>query len=363
MNSSNRCLKTPRYPNFVVLKFVRLIEEKPRKVNNMKTEGTLILTRRDVAELLSIEECIAAVENAFKMHGEGKTQPPGILGVHAVDGGFHIKAGIMNLDRPYFVAKANANFPQNRKAGLPTIQGIIVVCDATNGRLLAVMDSIEITIIRTGAATAVAAKYLARSDAKTATICGCGNQGRISLRALLKVRSIEKVFAYDVDSNQAEQFAQDLSHECGIDIFAVEDLADAARQSDIVITCTTSKKYFLTCEDISKGAFIAAVGADSEEKQELEPALLKESKIVADILEQSATIGDLHHALLEGLVTREDVHAELGEIIAGKKKGRTSEDEIIVFDSTGMALQDVAAAVIVYEKALQSKKGMTLDFA
>lgn len=329
----------------------------------MKTNGTLILTRQDVVELLSIEECIAAVENAFKMHGEGKTQPPGILGVHAEEGGFHIKAGIMNLDRPYFVAKANANFPQNPKVGLPTIQGIIIVCDATNGRLLAVMDSIEITIIRTGAATGVAAKYLARADAKTATICGCGNQGRISLLALLKVRTLEKVFAYDVDSNQALKFAQDLSKEFGIDITAVEDLASAARQSDIVVTCTPSKKYFLKREDISKGAFIAAVGADSEEKQELEPALLKENKIVADILEQCATIGELHHALEEGVVTREYVHAELSEVIAGKKHGRTSEDEIIIFDSTGMALQDVAAAVIVYEKALQSEKGMRLDFA
>lgn len=329
----------------------------------MKTNGTLILTRQDVVELLSIEECIAAVENAFKMHGEGKTQPPGILGVHAEEGGFHIKAGIMNLDRPYFVAKANANFPQNPKVGLPTIQGIIIVCDATNGRLLAVMDSIEITIIRTGAATAVAAKYLARADAKTAAICGCGNQGRISLRALLKVRMLEKVFAYDVDSNQALKFAQDLSKEFGIDITAVEDITSAARQSDIVVTCTPSKKYFLTREDISKGAFIAAVGADSEEKQELEPALLKENKIVADILEQCATIGELHHALEEGLVTREDVHAELGEVIAGRKQGRTLEDEIIIFDSTGMALQDVASAAIVYEKAVQSGKGMRLDFA
>ena len=118
------------------------------------TEGTLLLTGRDVAALLTIEECMTAVELAFKMYGEGKTSPPGILGVHARDGGFHIKAGLLDLDRSYFAAKCNANFPENSKRfGLPTIQGIVVLCDAENGYPLAVMDSIELTIQRTGAAT------------------------------------------------------------------------------------------------------------------------------------------------------------------------------------------------------------------
>jgi alanine dehydrogenase len=154
----------------------------------VKPEGTVLLTREDVASLLTLEECAAGVEHAFKLYGEGKTQRPGILGVHARDGGFHIKAGILELERPYFAAKVNGNFPQNMKQfALPLIQGVIVLCDAENGYPLALMGSIEITIQRTGAATAVAAKYLARSDSKIATICGCGNQGRISLRAISKV--------------------------------------------------------------------------------------------------------------------------------------------------------------------------------
>lgn len=328
----------------------------------MKSEGTLLLTRRNVAELLGIEECIVAVERAFGLYGEGKTQPPGILGVHAADGGFHIKAGIMNLERSYFVAKTNANFPNNRKIGLPTIQGIIVVCDAVNGKLLALMDSIEITIIRTGAATAVAAKYLARENAKTALICGCGSQGRISLEAIMKVRKLEKIYAYDIDAAQAQHFAQNLSGEFEIEITAVDDLAKAARASDICVTCTTARKYFLRREHLSPGTFVASVGADSEEKQELEPAILSESKIVADILEQSATIGELHHALKDGCVSRDDVHAELGEIVAGNKSGRTNEDEIIVFDSTGMALQDVVSAAIVYERALEAGLETRINF-
>ena len=111
----------------------------------MKTESTLLLTRKDVAALLNIEDCISAVERAFKLYGEGKTAPPGILSAHAAEGGFHIKAGLMDLDRSYFVAKANANFPNNKKLGLPTIQGVIIVCDGQNGQVLALMDSIEIS--------------------------------------------------------------------------------------------------------------------------------------------------------------------------------------------------------------------------
>src|SRR5215467_12206202 len=123
----------------------------------MKAEGTLLIKRHEVASLLGIEECMAAVEEAFKLYAEGKAAPPGVLGVHVQDGGFHIKAGVLNLGRTYFAAKTNANFPQNaRRFGLPLIQGTIVLCDAENGYPLALMDSMEITIIRTGAATGVA---------------------------------------------------------------------------------------------------------------------------------------------------------------------------------------------------------------
>src|SRR5882724_8593209 len=174
----------------------------------MKPQGTMLLTRKDVASLLTIEECIAAIDRVFKLHGQGKTVPPGLHGVHAADGGFHIKAGLLDLDRSYFAAKINANFPENpKRLGLPTIQGLVMLCDGEHGSPLAVMDSIEITIQRTGAATAVAAKYLAKSDSKTVTICGCGNQGTVSVQALGKVYSLEKVFAYDVNLARAQTFA------------------------------------------------------------------------------------------------------------------------------------------------------------
>jgi ornithine cyclodeaminase/alanine dehydrogenase len=225
------------------------------------------------------------------------------------------------------------------------------------------MDSIEITIQRTGAATAIAAKYLARPDSKTATICGCGNQGRISLRALTKVLPIERVWAYDSDHAQAQRFVSELAGELGIVIETVSDLETSIRQSDICVSCTPSKRAFIQRHFVAPGTFIAAVGADSSEKQELEPVLLSHGKIVVDILEQCAAIGEVHHALAAGLITREDVYAELGEVIAGIKPGRTSSDEVIIFDSTGMALQDVVTAAAVYEKAVDSGAGTLKHFA
>lgn len=330
----------------------------------MRREGTLLLTGREVAALLTIEECMAAVEHAFNLHGQCKTSAPGILGVHARDGGFHIKAGFLELNHSYFAAKVNANFPHNPKRfGLPMIQGVVALCDGENGYPLALMDSIEITIQRTGAATGLAAKYLARSNSKTATICGCGNQGRISLRALTKVLPIQKAWAYDLDQENAQEFASELSRELRIDVEPVTDLETAVRQSDVCVTCTPSNRHFLEEDFVAPGTFIAAVGADNPEKQELEPALLRRSKVVVDMLEQCATIGELHHALDAGAITRDDVYGELGQVIAGIKPGRTSRDEIIVFDSTGMALQDVVTAAAVYEKAINGQTGTRIDFA
>jgi ornithine cyclodeaminase/alanine dehydrogenase len=223
------------------------------------------------------------------------------------------------------------------------------------------MDSSEITGQRTAAATAVAAKYLARPESKTLTICGCGIQGRASLGALVRLFSLEQVFAYDVDSTRAEKFANDLSAELAIAIKAVDQLQDATLQSDICVTCTPSRQFYLRREHIAPGTFVAAVGADNEDKQELDPTLLGESKVVADLVEQCAIIGELHHALDQNVMTKNQVHAELGQIVAGTKPGRTSKDEVIVFDSTGMALQDVVTSALVYKKAKQQGAGQTIE--
>jgi len=225
-----------------------------------------------------------------------------------------------------------------------------------------VMDSIEITILRTGAATAVAARHLARPNSRTVTICGCGNQGRAQLRALRTVLPLQQVYAFDLSRDQADEFARELSQEMGIAVEVVQDLAAAVGKSDVCVTCTPAKKHFLEKDYVAAGTFVAAVGADNEEKQEVDPELMASSKVVADILEQCAEIGDLHHAFSAGLMQRGDVHAELGELVAGKKPGRTSADEVTVFDSTGTALQDVAAAAMVYERASEAGRGTWFQF-
>jgi alanine dehydrogenase len=289
----------------------------------MRPHELLILAPHEVQSLLRLDECIGAVEHAFRAHGDGKAIPPAVLSTHTPAGGFHVKAGLLELDRSYFAAKVNGNFPENSaRFGLPTIQGVIVLCDAGNGTPLAVMDSRDITSLRTAAATAVAAKFLARRDSRTVTICSCGNQGRVQLKALSRVCHIETVFAYDRDGEQALRFAHDLKSDLQVSVTPMANLAAAVRQSDICVTCTPSRQPLLGPDDVRQGTFIAAVGADNPNKQELDPALMAKSKIVCDVLEQCAVMGDLHHALEAGAVTRASIHAELGEVVAGKARPR-----------------------------------------
>jgi alanine dehydrogenase len=322
----------------------------------------LLLTRKDVAQLLSLDECIEAVEHAFGIQHSSKTI---VAGLSVSSGGFHIKAATLEFDRPYFAAKINGNFPLNRmRQGLPTIQGTIALCDAVNGYPLALMDSIEITSLRTGAASAVAAKHLARSNSRIVTILGCGTQGRVQLRALARVRKPEFVYVFDIDPKRAEHMAAEMKQELGIEIQAIRGPIEAGvRASDICITCTPSKQALVRKEWVQPGTFLAAVGADSEDKQEIDPQLMASSKVVVDVLDQCAAIGDLHHAIAQGLMMGSDVHGELGAVVAKRIAGRESQDEIIVFDSTGSALEDVAAAVRVYRKAISENRGLLVDLS
>lgn len=319
-----------------------------------RATATRLLNKAEVGRVLTPELCIAAVEDGFRQHALGDVPEPGILGMHEGAGSFHVKAGFLRVEgRLYFAAKLNANFPANPSRGLPTIQGAVLLSDAENGFPLAIMDSTSITALRTAAATAVAAKHLARRRCGTVLICGCGGQARAQLEALLCVRKPQRVWAYDADRERAVRFAN-LFREM---VVVAPDLSDAARSSDIIVTCTTASQYFLTKEMARPGAFIAAVGADSPNKQEIEPRLMAEAKVVTDLTEQARRIGDLHHAIAQRALSVEDVHAQLGEVIAGLKAGRATEEETIVFDSTGTGLQDVAAAIAAYRGAMAQNVG------
>jgi alanine dehydrogenase len=323
-----------------------------------RSPSTLILSRGDVLELLTLRDCIDAVEHAFRLHADGRSLGPGVLAVPAGQGGFHIKAAGLVGERSYFAAKTNANFPENpRRLGLPAIQGMVVLADAGTGRPLAVIESGSVTALRTGAATAVAAKFLARRNARTATIVGCGIQGEMQLAAIAAVLPLQHVRVLDRDHERAETLAARAGARLGLRVEAGKDLRTALNGSDVCVTCTPARRAFVMAADVAPGTFIAAVGADAEGKQEIEPSLVASATLVVDVLEQCARIGELQHALASGLLTPERVHAELADVVVGQRPGRTRDDEITLFDSSGTALQDVAAAVAVYEKACALGRG------
>lgn len=326
---------------------------------------TRLLTRSDVERLLDLRACIDAVERAFRMAGEGRPLPSAILGLAAPGGGMHVKAALATEQdgHGWFAAKVNLNFPGNPdERGLPTIQGVVVLADAQSGSPLAVMDSIALTVLRTAAASAVAARHLARRDARTVAIVGCGAQARAQLAAMRIVRPVERASAFDANAGKADAFARAASAELGFPVRASATLGDATRDADIVVTCTTARRAFLGGGDLSRGTFVAAVGADSESKQEIEPALMATSAVVTDSTAQCAAIGDLHHAIDARVMTAADVRAELGDVVADPSRGRRTADEIVVFDSTGVAFQDVVAAALVHERAERENVGRMISF-
>jgi alanine dehydrogenase len=280
---------------------------------SLRPNDTLLLTGHDVAALMTFDDYVAAVEAAFRLYAEDQVPAPGVLHLGAQDGAFHIKAASLLLQHSYVAVKVNGNFahsPQRFK--LPTIQGVIVLCDGDTGAPLALMDSIEITLQRTGAATALAARHLARSDSTVATICGCGAQGQIQLAALKHVLPLERAYAYDRDPAVARTFAAAMTARLGIPVTPIATVREATIQSDAIVTCSTARQPYLRRADVAPGTFVAAVGADNPDKQELDSQLLVGNTIVVDLREQCAVSGELYHAIRQGLIGPADVYAELG---------------------------------------------------
>jgi alanine dehydrogenase len=213
------------------------------------------------------------------------------------------------------------------------------------------LDSIEITLRRTAAATALAASYLARQDSETLAICGCGEQAMAQAEAIAAVLSIRRGFAWDIDPSKSVRFADAVGKRLGFGVTAVTELAAATLEADVIVTCTTAQTPFLTRQHVSPGSFIAAVGADSPSKNEIAPSLMASSKVVVDVLDQGLDMGDLRHAVAAGTMSAANVHCDLGDLAMGRAAGRTSPAEIFIFDSTGTALQDVASALLAYERA------------
>jgi ornithine cyclodeaminase/alanine dehydrogenase-like protein (mu-crystallin family) len=321
----------------------------------------LLLSRSDVARLMDYPAYVEAVEAGFRAAASGQALAPPAAAFAVPDGSYHAKAAaLLAGDPPVMAIKLNANYPGNpARNGLPTVQGVIYLADATDGRPLALMDSIEITINRTGAATTLATRHLARRNARVATICGAGVQGRIQARAVAAAATLDTIHVWDIRRDAADTLARALTQELRIDARPSADLS-VTRESDIIVTATSSKAAFLTAELVRPGTFIAAVGADNPDKSEIAPSLYARAQAVVDSLEQCAEIGDLHHALEAKAITPAHVHATLAELVAGHKPGRCDDRAITLFDSTGMGLQDVAAAAALYRRALESGAGHRL---
>src|SRR5262245_58673145 len=247
----------------------------------------LLLSRADVARLMDFPAYVEAVEAGFRAAESGAALAPPAAGFAVPNGSFHAKsAALLGANDGLVAINLNANFPGNPAAnGLPTVQGVIYLADARDGRPLALMDSIEITISRTGAATTLATRHLARPDACIATICGAGVQGRIQLRALAATLELARVHVWDIRPDAAKALATAMSKELGLDVCAAADLS-IVRDSDVVVTCTSAGKPFLTPDLVRPGTFIAAVGADNADKSEIDPALYAASVAVVDSLEQ-----------------------------------------------------------------------------
>ena len=320
---------------------------------------TLVITGRDVAGLMDMPAWIRAAEAAFRALGEGEARAPPPMTIDGVGGAFHAKGAVMFGRRPLAALKLNGNFPGNPAAnGLPTIQGALLLCDAADGQLLAILDSIALTLWRTAAASALAARLLAGPDSASVLICGCGAQGRAQLAALRAVLPLTRCFAWDRDPRTALRFAE--THSGTIAVEPVAGLDRVAPGVDIIACCTTATAPYLMRDHVRPGAFVAAVGADSPHKSEVDPALMAAARVVADVRSQAEAMGDLRHAIAAGTMAAADVHAELAELVVGRAPGRTSDDQIFIFDSTGTAVQDVAAAAEILRRAEERGTGARL---
>jgi ornithine cyclodeaminase/alanine dehydrogenase-like protein (mu-crystallin family) len=257
----------------------------------------IILSRQDLRAAMRFGDYVEAVADGFRLLAEGRCVSPVPTQIDVAHGAFHLKPASLPRGPGYVAVKINGNFPDNRaRNSLPTIQGAVLLADASNGRPLALLDSAEITMQRTGAET-------------------------------------------------------------GLVVEAVAALREATRGSDAIVTCTPAHVPFLGLDDVPAGGFVAAVGADNPAKSEIMPELMARAIVVVDVLDQALVMGDLHHAVAAGAMRAQDVHAELGQVIAGTRAGRRDDDAIIVFDSSGTGIPDAAAAAVAYEVARQRGLG------
>ncbi|MFC4123197.1 ornithine cyclodeaminase family protein [Nonomuraea zeae] len=306
----------------------------------------LALTQSEVERLLPAPAYIDLIEQAFAAYARGETLPSRLAHLDSPPGEFHIKAS--GLGGVVAVKIGACFYDRPATLGLPSIAGVIALFDGSNGEPLLILESATVTRLRTAAATAVAVRHLALPQAATLAVLGTGAQAADHIAAIRAVRPIERVIVWGRDRAKTERFAAEHRAE------AAREPGQAAGQADVVVTLTPATTPYLGLRDVRPGTLVAAVGSDAPGKRELHDDLLAGAALVTDVTHQCAEVGELHHR------PGTPVRSELGDVVLGAVKGRQSAEEIVVFDSTGTAVQDVAAAQALYAAALADGAGRPL---
>jgi alanine dehydrogenase len=323
---------------------------------------SLILTGAEVLQILDMDLALEAAAVAFKAYGEGRANMPPKSYLQLAKGDFRAMYGSLRLAEEICGLKWVNVHPENPARGLPTVMAKIVLNDPETALELADMDGTYITNYRTGAAGGLAARYLANPEAATLGVLGAGVQARMQVAAVLKVRPISRITIYNRTLSRAQALADELASRYNVQVTVATEPRDAVADKDIVVTTTASRSPLVQADWISPGTHINAMGADAAGKQELDGALFAKAKIFVDDWAQARHSGEINVPLAQGLVPQENLCGSLGEVVAGKNPGRTNSQEITVFDSTGLVIQDLALALAVYRLARERGLGEYKEF-
>jgi alanine dehydrogenase len=324
---------------------------------------SLVLTGSQVMQVLDMDLALTSAGEAFRAYGEGRVNMPPKAYLTLAQGDFRAMYGEIFLDRDHICGLKWVNVhPGNPARGLLTVMAKIILNDPDTGLEFADLDGTHITDYRTGAAGGIAVKYLARPDAARLGLIGAGAQARTQVAAILKVRSIQEIVVFDRHQKHSLALAAELTANYGLKARAAGEVAEAVRGQDIVVTTTPSRTPVVAREWVSPGTHINAIGADAAGKQELAPEILTTAKVVVDDWAQASHSGEINVALAQGDLTPKQIYGSLGDIVAGKKPGREASEEITVFDSTGLIIQDLALGLAVYQRAKERGLGEEKDF-
>ncbi|SFP08538.1 ornithine cyclodeaminase [Ectopseudomonas composti] len=321
---------------------------------------TLILNQADLRDCVGLDtDSLAVVENAFRLLATAAVAMPPILRLDVPEHNGEVDVKTAYLPGvAHFAIKVSPGFFDNPKLGLPSLNGLMMLFSAQTGLADALLlDNGYLTAVRTAAAGAIAAKWLAREDAKVVAILGAGEQARLQLQALRLVREVREVRIWARDPAKAQAMAAELD-----DARAVDSVDAALDSADIAITTTPSREPLIQPQHLRPGLHITAMGSDAEHKNEIAPAVLaRVDAYVADRLSQTRVLGELNHAIAAGLVAADADFAELGQVIAGQRPGRSGPEQITLCDLTGTGAQDTAIASLAYQRAVAAGKGLSFD--